>query len=173
MLAKRYRKKGFVIAAQDEATFGLLPQIVKGWARKGSRPIMIQHPKNKCMNVFGARSKRCFVFFFCKKKKPKKFVEFLILLLKKWGRVCLFTDNAPWHKGKLINAFLEAHPKTFKLMRFLKYSPELNPTESCWTPARRVVRNRLIHSLPALRYHLYNVFSKPSLLPKMFSYLSG
>ena len=173
MLAKYYRKKGFVVAAQDEATFGLLPQIVKGWAKKGSRPIMIQHPQNKCMNVFGARSKRCFVFFFCKKKKPKKFVAFLNLLLKKWGRVCLFTDNAPWHKGEKVVAFLEAHQKTFRLIRFPKYAPELNPTESCWKPARSDVRNRLIHSLPTLRYHLCNIFSNPSLMPKMFSYLSG
>lgn len=162
-----------MIATQDEATFGLLPQIVRGWARRGSRPVMIQDPRNKCMNVFGARSKRCFVFFFCKKKKPKKFVEFMKFLLKKWGRVCLFTDNAPWHKGRLVNEFLESHPKTFKLIRFPKYAPELNPTESCWKPARNVVRNRLIHSLPALRYHLCKVFSRPSLLPKMFNYLSG
>lgn len=173
MLAKHYRRKGFVVATQDEATFGLLPQIVRGWARKGSRPTMVQYPQNKCINVFGARSKRCFVFFFCKKKKPKKFVEFTKLLLKRWHRVCLFTDNAPWHKGKEVTAFLKAHTKTLKLIWFPKYAPELNPTEPCWKPARSIVRNRLIHSLPTLRYHLCKIFSNPSLLPKMFSYLSG
>jgi len=173
VLAKYYRKRGFVIAAQDEATFGLLPQVTRGWARKGSKPVMIQHSENKCLNVFGARSKFCFEFFFCKKKRPKKFVEFLNLLLKKWGRVCLFTDNAPWHKGTKVVAFLETHPKTFKLIRFPKYAPELNPTESCWKPARSNIRNRLVHSLPALRYQLCKVFRKPSLLPKMFHYLSN
>jgi len=172
VLARYYRKTGFVVACQDEATFGLLPNIVRGWARKGSKPVMMQHPQHKYTNVMGARSKRAFVFVFCKKKNQRTFVAFLTKLCRRWGRVCLFIDSAPWHKGELLRKFLSTHRKTFRLIRFPKYSPELNPIESCWKPAREEVGNRLIHSLATLKYHLKSVFENQTLLPKMFKYLS-
>ena len=68
MLAKKARKKGFVVAAQDEATFGLIPNIVRGWARKGSKPIAFHDFQHKYTSVFGARSKKAFVYMFAKKK---------------------------------------------------------------------------------------------------------
>lgn len=173
MLARYYRSRGFIIAAQDEATFGLLPNIVKGWARKGSRPVILQHPQHKKINVFGARSKRDFAFLFSKKKNQSIFVRQMDQLRRRWGRVCLFADNAPWHKGELVNNFLATHRKTFRFFRFPKYAPELNPVEQCWKPARKRTGNRLLHTLPTLQYHLRAVFGKPFLLPKMFNYLTG
>jgi transposase len=162
-----------VIAAQDEATFGLLPNIVRGWARKGSRPRMVQHPQHKKINVFGARSKRGFAYFFSKHKNQRIFVRQMEQLHKRWGKVCLFADNAKWHGGEYVDKFLAAHRRTFRLFRFLKYAPELNPVEQCWKPARKRTGNRLLHTLPALQYHLKMVFGKPSLLPKMFHYLAN
>lgn len=173
MLAKHYRKKGFVIAAEDEATFGLIPHVVRGWARKGSRPVARQNFQHKWRNVFAARSKRSFVFAFAKKKTQKPFVEFLGKLLTRWGKVCLFVDSAPGHKGKHVDAFLAAHKKTFVLLRFPKYCPELNPVEQCWKPAREATGKRLIRSIPAMLYHLRKTFKNHKLLPKMFGYLSN
>ena len=173
MLAKHYRKKGFVIAAEDEATFGLIPHVVRGWARKGSRPVARQNFQHKWRNVFAARSKRGFVFAFAKKKTQKPFVEFLGKVLKRWGRVCLFVDGAPGHKGKQVDAFLAAHKKTFVLLRFPKYCPELNPVEQCWKPAREATGKRMIRSIPVMLYHLRKTFENHKLLPKMFGYLSN
>jgi transposase len=171
MLAKHFRRRGFVVATQDEATFGLIPNVARGWARKGSRSVANMNYRNICINVLGARTRKAFVFSFCKKKSQRTFVEFLKLLLRRWSRVCLFTDNAPWHHGSKVNAFLKNHPKTFKLIYFPKYSPEVNPVEPCWKPARQAVANRLFHTLPAMQYHLKKTFSDVSLLPKMFKYL--
>jgi transposase len=172
VLAKRYRKKGYVVACQDEATFGLIPCLARGWALKGSHPIAPMNYQYKSVNVFGARTKRAFVFSFGKKKTQKTFVKFLKALCKKWSRVCLFADNAPWHKGIIIDEFLASRRKTFKLFYFPKYCPELNPVEPCWKPARRKTANRLIRTLPAMQYHLRKTFKNPNTLPKMFKYLS-
>ena len=173
MLAKYYRKRGFVIAAEDEATFGLIPHVVRGWARKGSRPVARQNFQHKWRNVFAARSQTDFVFSFAKKKTQKPFVNFLEKLHNDWGKVCLFVDGAPGHKGKLVDAFLAAHKKTFKMFKFLKYCPELNPVEQCWKPAREATGKRMIRSIPTMLYHLRKTFQNRKLLPKMFNYLSG
>lgn len=171
MLAKHYRKKGFVVAAEDEATFGLIPHVVRGWAKKGSRPVAHQNFQHKWRSVFAARSKRSFVFSFATNKTQKPFVNFLAKLLKHWGRVCLFVDDAPGHKGKLVNEFLVTHRKTFRMFKFLKYCPELNPVEQCWKPAREATGKRLIRSIPTMLYHLRKIFGNRKLLPKMFNYL--
>jgi transposase len=80
-------------------------------------------------------------------------------------------DNARAHHGKLVKNFMKHHPKTFRLEYFPKYTPELNPTEACWKPARKVLSNRLIKSLPSAQYHLRKVFKNEKNMPKMFQYL--
>lgn len=161
-----------MIAAQDEATFGLLPTVARGWARKGSRPTAKLDYRYEKINVFGARSAKTFVFQFSKAKNQRTYVRFLKKLLRRWGRVCLFTDNARWHHGRIVDEFLESHKRTFKIVYFLKYSPELNPVEPCWKPARKKLGNRLLHTLPAMTYHLRKVFRNPKIMPKMFKYLT-
>ena len=172
MLAKKYRERGFVIACLDEATFGLIPNIVRGWARRGSRPVAIHNFQHKWTNVFGARSKRSFVFSFSKKKNQRVFIEFLKKLVKRWGKLCLFIDGAPYHRGKRVKAFAKGRRKTIKLVYFPKYSPDINPIEQCWKPARKVLGNRLVKSIPAMKYHLCKTFGNRFFLPKMFDYLS-
>ena len=125
MLAKHYRSLGYVVACQDEATFGLIPWVVRGWAKKGSRPMRRHNFKHEYVNVFGARTKRAFVFMFAQKKTQKEFTAFLKKLLKRWGRVCLFIDNAPGHHGKIVDKFLIDHKKTLHIEHFPKYSPQL------------------------------------------------
>jgi len=146
--------------------------VKRGWAKKGSRPVVVISSKNKCTNVFGARSKSAFVFAFSKKKNQRSFVKFLNNVVRRWGRVCLFADNGPCHHGKLVDAFKESHKGTFRLFHFPKYSPDTNPIEQCWKPARKGLSNRILFSMPAAQYHLRKVFDNPSLLPNMFDYLS-
>jgi transposase len=172
-LVRHYRQKGFVIGCEDEATFGLLPIVKQGWARKGSRPIVIINSKNKCTNVFGARSRYSFVFAFSKRKNQKSFVKFLNKLLKRWGRVFLLVDNGPCHHGKIVDKFLKSHRKTFILAYFPTYSPDLNPVEQCWKPGRKELSNRLLPSLSSAQYHLSKTFRKQGFMPKMFKYLSN
>jgi transposase len=123
--------------------------------------------------VFGARSKRSFVFLFSKHKNQVSFVRFLEKVLKRWGRVCLFVDNGPCHHGAVLDAFVARHWKTLRLIYFPKYSPELNPVEQCWKPARKRLSNRLLLTLPTAKYHLCRTFEDEASMPKMFEYLSN
>ena len=159
------------MGAEDEAAFGLIPLVARGWARKGSRPTTTICHKNEYTNVFGAQSASSFVFSFSKTKNSRDFVRFTEKLSRRWGRVLLFVDSAPAHKGKRVEAFLSSHKKTFRLERFPKYTPELNPTEQCWKPARKCLSNRLIKTLPAAKYHLSKTFNDKKAMPIMFHYL--
>lgn len=158
------------MGAQDEATFGLIPLIARGWARKGSRPVVRINHKNVCTNVFGARSTRSFVYSFSKKKRQKEFIRFLDKLQHRWKKYLLFIDNAKAHKGAKVRAYLQAHSNV-KLAYFPQYSPEENPTEQCWKPARTVLTNRVLPSLNAAKYHLRKTFNNSKAMPKMFKYL--
>jgi len=129
--------------------------------------------RHESINVMGARTQRAFVFSFCNKKTKRRFVRFLRSLQKKWSRVFLIIDSAPWHRGHEIASFLKDNRKTFRVMYFPHYTPELNPVEQCWKPARKTLSNRLLRTLPAAQYHLRKVFSKAKAMPKMFKYLQN
>ena len=159
------------MGTQDEATFGLIPLIKRGWARRGSRPFVKVNHANKYTNVFGARSSKSFVFSFTRKKRQKQFIKFLEKLKLRWGKFLLFVDNAKAHKGAKVRAYLQRHKKTVKLDYFPKCSPEENPTEQCWKPGRNILANRVLPSLNAAKYHLRKTFNNTKELPKMFHYL--
>jgi len=158
------------VGTQDEATFGLIPIIARGWARRGSHPFVKINHANKCTNVFGARSRKSFVYSFTKKKRQAQFIRFLEKLRRRWGKFLLFVDNAKAHKGAKVKAYLREH-KTAKLDYFPKCSPEENPTEQCWKPGRNALANRVLPTLNAAKYHLRKTFDNTKELPKMFHYL--
>ena len=172
-MARYYRRKGFVVAAGDEATFGLIPILTRGWAKVGSHPVANMNFKHKYVKVVGARSQRSFVFTFGKKNNKSRFVRFMGEILLHWGRVFFMVDHATYHKGKTIEDFLRRHKKTFKILYFPRRTPELNPVEQCWKPARQVLSNRLLRTLPAAEYHLRKTFNNHNALPKMFQFLSN
>lgn len=155
----------------DESTFGLIPTTARVWAKKGSRPNVKVNHACKRFHVFGARTKKRFVFQFSKKQNQKTYVRFLKTLVKRWPKLLLFTDGAPWHRGKLVDDFCKKHKKTFRVIRFPKYSPNLNPVEQCWKLGKRTLANRLIKTLPAARYHLSKTFKQEKKMPIMFHYL--
>ena len=159
------------MGTQDEATFGLIPLIARGWAKRGSRPVVKINHANTCTNVFGARSTKSFVFSFTKKKRQKEFIRFLEKLRRRWNKFILIVDNAKAHKGKKVKKYLLQHKKTVKLDFFPKCSPEENPTEQCWKPGRKILSNRVLPSLAAAKYHLIKTFNNTKELPKMFQYL--
>jgi hypothetical protein len=70
------------------------------------------------------------------------------------ARVVLIVDNAPWHRGKLIDEALADHPH-LEFYRLPSYSPQLNVIERFWKlPRRRATHNRLFDSLSDLKRSL-------------------
>ncbi len=71
-------------------------------------------------------------------------------------RVVIVIDNAPWHKGSLITAVLQAYPH-LELYRLPSYSPQLQVIERFWKILRRrATHNRLFLTVTKLKQALRN-----------------
>ena len=69
-------------------------------------------------------------------------------------RVVLTIDNAPWHRGKLIDEALAENPH-LEFKRLPSYSPQLNPIERFWKKLRRrATHNRVFDRLADLKASL-------------------
>jgi transposase len=68
--------------------------------------------------------------------------------------VVLLIDNAPWHRGKPVDAALAENPH-LRFKRLPSYSPQLNPIERFWKKLRRrATHNRLFDRLADLKQSL-------------------
>src|SRR4051794_22624129 len=73
---------------------------------------------------------------------------------KRYRRVVLVIDNAPWHRGRLIDEALRDNPH-LEFKRLPSYSPQLNPIERFWKKVRRrATHNRLFDTLADLKASL-------------------
>jgi len=69
-------------------------------------------------------------------------------------RVVLIIDNAPWHRGKLIDQVLAEH-RHLEFYRLPSYSPQLNVIERFWKLLRRrATHNRLFDTMADLKRSL-------------------
>jgi transposase len=60
-------------------------------------------------------------------------------------------DNAPWHRGKLIDEAMAANTH-LEFKRLPSYSPQLNPVERFWKVLRRrATHNRLFDTIADLK----------------------
>lgn len=71
-------------------------------------------------------------------------------------RVVLTIDNAPWHRGPLIDAALADNPH-LEFYRMPSYSPQLNVIERFWKKLRRrATHNRLFDAIADLKSSVRN-----------------
>lgn len=75
---------------------------------------------------------------------------------ERFQRVVLTIDNAPWHRGPLIDAALADNPH-LEFYRLPSYSPHLNVIERFWKKLRRrATHNRLFGALADLKDSVRN-----------------
>jgi transposase len=75
---------------------------------------------------------------------------------RQYPEVVIIIDNAPWHRGALMEQVLQEHPH-LRLKRLPSYSPQLNIIERLWRVLRRrATHNRLFASMAVLRATLRN-----------------
>lgn len=75
---------------------------------------------------------------------------------KKFRRVVLTIDNAPWHRGPLIDEALAENPH-LEFYRMPSYSPQLNVIERFWKKLRRrATHNRLFDAIADLKESVRN-----------------
>jgi DDE superfamily endonuclease len=76
-----------------------------------------------------------------------------------YPEVIITIDNAPWHRGAMMEQVLAAHPH-LRMKRLPSYSPQLNVIERFWRVLRRrATHNRLFTSMARLRVTLRNNIS--------------
>ena len=170
-VAQLYRNRGWTIGCLDECSINIAPYLSRGWALKGSRPVVKTNFTRERFHIIGARTKRKFVFRFIMRQTQRTFIKFVRVMLKEHPRLVLFVDNAPWHRSKAVKQFCRKRSKTLRLRNFPAYSPELNIVEQHWKVAKQAISNRVLRTLPAAQYHLRTTFNNSKAMPKMFKYL--
>jgi len=81
-------------------------------------------------------------------------------------------DNARWHKGKVVQRFVERRKKTLKFVFLPPYSPDLNPMEPVVRESKRVLSNRLYADRTSMKTDLRKAYRKRQFFAhKMFKYL--
>jgi len=135
---------GYKIVTFDEASFRIVPVYRRVWFIKGKRPKGVFFWSNKKINILGAlvdgkklyhkwhMSLNTLVF--------KSFLTGFIKQLPADNYVFLL-DNASYHKSSTIIKYLKQLDDHIKVEFYPPYSPELNPTESCWKTIRAMVTN--------------------------------
>ena len=102
----------------------------------------------------------------------KAFLSDFVETLPRNKKFVFILDNAPWHKSSCIKNYLEGLGKNIKVEFLPPYSPELNPTETCWKIIRGNVTNSVyFKTLETLMEKVDNLLRKESFKINVLSYL--
>ena len=164
-----------MLLSEDEARFPMVPTLQATLGVKGHRPKVPTRDCKDLLYVFavinlisGALHTNTLESPKDAKKKTGKsknrrmqemFAQHLrhvggIYPKDEYPEVVLLIDNAPWHRGKLVDEALADNPH-LKFKRLRSYSPQLNPIERFWKKLRRrATHNRLFDTLADLKKSL-------------------
>ena len=138
----------WIIIVQDESIFTYDVKIRKVWAIKGSRPIILTTGSKRKTVLFGALGedeKQLFRQY--KTADSDAFLDYLKQLRRKWPKMLLFIDKAPWHKEKRVKSFLRKHKDSIRVFWFPTANPEANPVEECWNQGKdKILGSTFYHS---------------------------
>ncbi len=136
---------GVSIITFDEASFRLVPVYKKVWFFKGEKPKGVFFWSNKKINIFGALiDGKKLHYEFYDSMNTLTYMAFLsgfVKNLRRKKRYVFLFDNAPYHKSSSIMKYLAELDRNISVEFFPPYSPELNPTETCWKVIRANVTN--------------------------------
>jgi transposase len=125
----------------DEASFRQDPTLYQTWARRGCQPLVPTTGQRNTQKVFGAVDiRRPSVEFVVGEAmfNGQTYTAFLNSLAHRYRRqeVFLVQDNAPYHDGPEVKAWLGEYGHRFHLVSLPKYSPDLNAEERIWHHVR-------------------------------------
>jgi transposase len=161
-----------ILLSQDEARFPMVPTLQTTLGVKGHRPV-VGTDDNKALvytfaavNVLSGQLTTRLIDSPARataktgKSKTRRLQEAFAKHLRDIARaypadqhafVVLTIDNAPWHRGRLINEVLDEFPH-LKLYRLPSYSPRFNVIERLWKLLRRrATHNRFFATVAELR----------------------
>jgi putative transposase len=122
----------------DELDLHLLPQVGAQWMPKGTQVEIMTPGRNEQRHLAGALELRTGrvhhrLWF---RKVNGLFLDLLNLLDRaypvwRWDRIYVVADNDKIHKAKLVERWLQQHPR-FRLLFLPTYCPRANPIERCF-----------------------------------------
>jgi transposase len=166
-----------VLLSQDEARFPLVPTLRTTLGVKGHRPLvgtwdnkdqvyclaalnlvtgqlttrLLEQPARSKAKTGQSKQQRLHVAFASHLRDLARAYP-----ANEYPEVIITIDNAPWHRGVLMDQVLAAHPH-LRLYRLPSYSPQLHVIERFWRVLRRrATHNRLCTSRARLRVTLRN-----------------
>lgn len=176
-LKKRAQQGECVLLSQDEARFPLVPTLRATLGVKGHRPTvgtwdnkdqvycvaalnvvtgqlttrLLEQPARSQVKTGQNKHKRLQMAFAAHLRDIARAYPASI-----YPEVVITIDNAPWHRGALMEQVLQEHPH-LRLKRLPSYSPQLSVIERLWRVLRRrATHNRLFASMTPLRATLRN-----------------
>lgn len=133
------------IVTFDEASFRLVPVYKRVWFLKGQKPKGIFFWSNKKINIIGALiDGKEFYYEWHTSLNTVTFYFFINNFLEKYPnkKFVFIFDNVGYHKTSPIIEIFNQHKDRIKVEFLPTYSPELNPTETCW----KIIRNNVTNS---------------------------
>ncbi len=167
---------GHILVSFNEASFRLVPVYKRVWFMKGQKPEGTFFWSNKKLSIFGALigRKELFCEFYTSLNSATylAFLDHFIKTLDKTKKYVFILDNAPYHKSPIIIEYLKSLNKHIKVEFLPPYSPELNPTETCWKILRHEVTNSTYFpSLNKMQEQIENFLTGHNFMLKMSNYL--
>ena len=83
------------------------------------------------------------------------------LVPKLWQGACVVMDNCSIHKGKEIEALIQAAGAS--LIYLPPYSPDFSPIENCWSKIKSILRSIGARNYPDLAKAIEQAFNQVSL----------
>lgn len=141
-------------------------QAVHGWIKRGKEVCIRTTAKQPRIHFMGALTvnhpdKPLFQEF--DKINSESIVAFLDKINNHFAhkkKITVICDNAGYHKGKPVQAFLSLNPQV-QMVFLPPYSPNLNPIERLWKVLREfVIYNKFYPSFDAFRSAIFDFFDK-------------
>jgi len=135
----------FNLFCEDESTFLYDSTSRKVWVQKGIKPKRFVTGLHKRTHIFGFLSEdKKKVFISDNKMNAASFLKALYKV-KRFGKIILIIDRAPWHRAKKVQKYINKHRKELKIIWFPRGCPEMNPVEECWRQAKREINGGRVH----------------------------
>jgi transposase len=132
----------------DELDLHLLPKVGAQWMPKATQVEVMTPGRNEQRHLAGALDLRTGQVHHCLwfRKVTGLFLDLLsrieqIYSARRWDRIYIVADNDKIHKAKLVQYWLQPHPR-FRLLFLPTYCPRANPIERCFGDRHdKVTRN--------------------------------
>jgi transposase len=175
---QRAKKEHRTLVFIDESGFYLLPEVVKTYAPKASRPVLKEWQTRDHLSVMGAVTPQGKIYSMVRQTSLNGLdtIAFVIHLLRVAGdRLLLVWDNSPIHRRREVKEFLASGAaRNVHIESLPPYAPELNPVEWLWAHSKGVeLRNVVCLDLEELHMEVHlalgRIRQKPRLIESFFA----